>query len=180
MDSLSLFYRSNNNTWLYSFSRPLCANYVIKWTRQGMAKDIDQLNNFKVSPWLCKMNNIDDDVSFQQDYVGCELKGCKVSQNNIGFRVFIITCSAPKGWARGITVCFCQGFAFEFFSKPMDITYYNILCVWVSKEKCTGNIKQYFKNELKELTECSASTIYILWTKCRNRISTLLLQRNVS
>jgi hypothetical protein len=29
--------------------RPLCENYVIKWTRQGMAKDLDQLNNFKVS-----------------------------------------------------------------------------------------------------------------------------------
>ena len=24
--------------------RPLAENYVIKWTRQGMAKDIDQLN----------------------------------------------------------------------------------------------------------------------------------------
>ena len=29
-------------------ARPLCENYVIKWTRQGMARDIDQLNNFKV------------------------------------------------------------------------------------------------------------------------------------
>ena len=28
--------------------RPLCENYVVKWTRQGMARDIDQLNNFKV------------------------------------------------------------------------------------------------------------------------------------
>ena len=28
--------------------RPLCENYVIKWTRQGMAKDLDQLNNFRV------------------------------------------------------------------------------------------------------------------------------------
>ena len=28
--------------------KPLCENYVLKWTRQGMAKDIDQLNNFKV------------------------------------------------------------------------------------------------------------------------------------
>ena len=28
--------------------RPLCESYVIKWTRQGMAKDLDQLNNFKV------------------------------------------------------------------------------------------------------------------------------------
>ena len=28
--------------------KPLCENYIIKWTRQGMARDIDQLNNFKV------------------------------------------------------------------------------------------------------------------------------------
>ena len=35
----------------YSLTRapkPLCENYIIKWTRQGMARDIDQLNNFKV------------------------------------------------------------------------------------------------------------------------------------
>ena len=33
--------------------RPLCENYVVKWTRQGMARDIDQLNNFKVIIILC-------------------------------------------------------------------------------------------------------------------------------
>ena len=31
--------------------KPLCENYVLKWTRQGMAKDLDQLNNFKVKKW---------------------------------------------------------------------------------------------------------------------------------
>ena len=35
--------------------RPLCENYVVRWTRQGMARDIDQLNNFKVRPCLSQM-----------------------------------------------------------------------------------------------------------------------------
>ena len=36
--------------------KPLCENYIIKWTRQGMARDIDQLNNFKVGKILTKDN----------------------------------------------------------------------------------------------------------------------------
>ena len=38
--------------------RPLCENYVVKWTRQGMARDLDQLNNFKVSPRTKCMSQI--------------------------------------------------------------------------------------------------------------------------
>ena len=36
--------------------KPLCENYIIKWTRQGMARDIDQLNNFKVGKILLMDN----------------------------------------------------------------------------------------------------------------------------
>ena len=36
--------------------KPLCENYIIKWTRQGMARDIDQLNNFKVGKVLLSVN----------------------------------------------------------------------------------------------------------------------------
>ena len=46
----------------YSLTRapkPLCENYIIKWTRQGMARDIDQLNNFKVG----KMQSIRQSIS---------------------------------------------------------------------------------------------------------------------
>ena len=39
--------------------KPLCENYIIKWTRQGMARDIDQLNNFKVG----KMQSIRQSIS---------------------------------------------------------------------------------------------------------------------
>ena len=41
--------------------RPLCRNcrnYVVKWTRQGMARDLDQLNIFKVSPRIKCMFHI--------------------------------------------------------------------------------------------------------------------------
>ena len=42
-------YTTGGSTQEQKAARPLCENYVIKWTRQGMARDIDQLNNFKVS-----------------------------------------------------------------------------------------------------------------------------------
>jgi len=41
-------FMTGNSTNEQKAPRPLCENYVIKWTRQGMAKDLDQLNNFRV------------------------------------------------------------------------------------------------------------------------------------
>ena len=41
-------YTTGGSTQEQKAPRPLCENYVIKWTRQGMARDLDQLNNFKV------------------------------------------------------------------------------------------------------------------------------------
>ena len=42
-------YTTGGSTQEQKAARPLCENYVIKWTRQGMARDIEQLNNFKVN-----------------------------------------------------------------------------------------------------------------------------------
>ena len=49
-------YTTGGSTQEQKAPRPLCENYVIKWTRQGMARDIDQLNNFKVS---CQISDLD-------------------------------------------------------------------------------------------------------------------------
>ena len=48
MELLISVYTTGGSTHEQKAPRPLCENYVIKWTRQGMARDLDQLNNFKV------------------------------------------------------------------------------------------------------------------------------------
>ena len=50
-------YTTGGSTQEQKAPRPLCENYVIKWTRQGMARDIDQLNNFKVNIDLDMLSN---------------------------------------------------------------------------------------------------------------------------
>lgn len=56
--------------------KPLCENYIIKWTRQGMARDIDQLNNFKVTHYLPSDNRY-----LSQDFIGVELRHQKVERS---------------------------------------------------------------------------------------------------
>ena len=55
--------------------KPLCENYIIKWTRQGMARDIDQLNNFKVGDIQLSV-----DQYLSQDFIGVELRHQKVDE----------------------------------------------------------------------------------------------------
>ena len=75
-------YTTGGSTQDQKAPRPLCENYVIKWTRQGMARDLDQLNNFKVSEFLF-INSLKliHQVTFTmiQEYVGTELKDRKVA-----------------------------------------------------------------------------------------------------
>ena len=56
----------------------MCENYIIKWTRQGMARDIDQLNNFKVGEIQLSV-----DQYLRQDFIGVELRHQKVDESNV-------------------------------------------------------------------------------------------------
>ena len=70
-----------------TFVRPLCENYVIKWTRQGMAKDLDQLNNFKVKIVLL-----------------CQLRKLFSKYGNVGLVSYKYG-SVSKGYGTGIAGC---------------------------------------------------------------------------
>ena len=71
----------------------MCENYIIKWTRQGMARDIDQLNNFKVGKFQLSVNQY-----LSQDFIGVELRHQKVERSYVRIvchLTFLLSCTFP-------------------------------------------------------------------------------------